>query len=162
MRPRPSRFIVRSGGTERAVSLDEEGTFRVDGSSDPYTVSRRSGTEYRVAATDRAWPVWTAADGKACWVFLDGRTFRITIARPGSRRAGGAQAHETLTAPMPATVTEVRASVGATVKAGDPLVVLEAMKMELLVRAPHDGKVTVVHCSAGDLVQPDVPLIELG
>jgi biotin carboxyl carrier protein len=39
--------------------------------------------------------------------------------------------------------------------------VLEAMKMELPVRAPADGRVTAVHCEAGQLVQPETSLIEL-
>jgi len=38
---------------------------------------------------------------------------------------------------------------------------LEAMKMELPVRAPADGRVTAVNCRAGELVQPDRSLIEL-
>ena len=38
---------------------------------------------------------------------------------------------------------------------------LEAMKMELAVRAPRDGVVTAVHCRAGELVQPGVTLVEI-
>ena len=45
--------------------------------------------------------------------------------------------------------------------AGDTLVILEAMKMELPLRAPADGRVTAVHCQPGQLVQPDTSLIEL-
>lgn len=64
-------------------------------------------------------------------------------------------------APMPATVIRVHATVGQNVTRGDTLLVLEAMKMELPVRAPADGAVTAVNCAEGDLVQPGVPLIEL-
>jgi 3-methylcrotonyl-CoA carboxylase alpha subunit len=39
--------------------------------------------------------------------------------------------------------------------------VLEAMKMELTIKAPRDGRVKAIACRAGDLVQPGVPLIEL-
>jgi len=46
------------------------------------------------------------------------------------------------------------------VAAGDLLIALEAMKMELAVRAPHDGVVKAIHCREGDLVQPGTPLIE--
>jgi biotin carboxyl carrier protein len=38
---------------------------------------------------------------------------------------------------------------------------LEAMKMELPLRAPHDGVVRAVHCTPGQLVQPGIPLVEL-
>jgi biotin carboxyl carrier protein len=49
---------------------------------------------------------------------------------------------------------------GDAVTAGQTLLVLEAMKMELPVRAPGDGRVKAVHCKAGDLVQPEVSLID--
>jgi 3-methylcrotonyl-CoA carboxylase alpha subunit len=62
---------------------------------------------------------------------------------------------------MPATVVAINVAPGQAVAAGDVLVVLEAMKMELAVAAPHDGTVTAVACRVGELVQPGVPLVEL-
>jgi pyruvate carboxylase subunit B len=62
---------------------------------------------------------------------------------------------------MPATVRRINVEPGATVKKGDTLLVLEAMKMELPVRAPVDGTVTSVSCREGDLVQAGVVLVEL-
>jgi 3-methylcrotonyl-CoA carboxylase alpha subunit len=50
---------------------------------------------------------------------------------------------------------------GAAVQAGDTLIVLEAMKMELPIRAPRAGIVRAIHCHEGDLVQPGVLLVEL-
>jgi len=57
-------------------------------------------------------------------------------------------------------VTAVNVVPGDTVKLGDVLIVLEAMKMELPVRAPGDGTVAAVHCRPGELVQQDVSLID--
>jgi biotin carboxyl carrier protein len=62
---------------------------------------------------------------------------------------------------MPATVLRVEAAPGDAVRRGDTLVILEAMKMELPVRAPADGTVKAVHCQPGDLVQAGVPLIDV-
>jgi 3-methylcrotonyl-CoA carboxylase alpha subunit len=62
---------------------------------------------------------------------------------------------------MPATVVRVLVSVGERVRRGDPLVLLEAMKMELPLKAPHDGTVRVVRCVEGDLVQPGTALVEI-
>ena len=64
-------------------------------------------------------------------------------------------------APMPATVVAIPAPPGTRVTAGDPVVVLEAMKMELVIRAPRDGEVAAVHCQLGELVQPGTRLAEL-
>ncbi len=62
---------------------------------------------------------------------------------------------------MPATVVSIAAPAGTRVTAGDPVVVLEAMKMELVIRAPRDGEIAAVHCRVGELVQPGTRLAEL-
>jgi acetyl/propionyl-CoA carboxylase alpha subunit len=77
------------------------------------------------------------------------------ITRRSTRSAAG-----TVTAPMPATVINVQVKAGDAVKKGDILVVLEAMKMELPLRALGDGVVAAVHCRQGELVQADAILVE--
>ena len=62
---------------------------------------------------------------------------------------------------MPATVRAVLVSVGDQVTEGQTLVVLEAMKMELPLRAPKTGRVAQVRCAPGELVQPGAPLVEM-
>jgi biotin carboxyl carrier protein len=61
---------------------------------------------------------------------------------------------------MPATVIRVKVKAGDPVKKGDVLVVLEAMKMELPLRALGDGVVSAVRCQEGELVQADATLVE--
>ena len=62
---------------------------------------------------------------------------------------------------MPAKVTAVLVEAGQHVHKGDVLITLEAMKMELAVRAPRDGAVKSIACRVGELVQPGVGLLEL-
>ena len=64
-------------------------------------------------------------------------------------------------APMPATVVSIAAKPGHTVKEGDTVIVLEAMKMELPIKAPRSGVVKAVHCAQGELVQPGINLLEI-
>jgi biotin carboxyl carrier protein len=111
-----------------------------------------------VAASPAAKAV-TVADGDRRLVFLDGEVFEFEVQRQGRR--GGSGHHSSLTAPMPATVIRINVAPGAAVKKGDTLLVLEAMKMELPVRAPADGTVASIACAEGQLVQPGVPLVEL-
>jgi biotin carboxyl carrier protein len=61
---------------------------------------------------------------------------------------------------MPATVIAVKVTPGQAVEAGDVLITLEAMKMELPIKAPRAGMVKSIACREGDLVQPGVPLLE--
>jgi biotin carboxyl carrier protein len=100
--------------------------------------------------------------GPDVWIAIDGvvRVVPAVPAESGRRRARASAAHG-LEAPMPATVTRVVAQVGQRVAAGDTLVLLEAMKMELAIRAPHAGTVARIACEPGSLVQPGVPLVEL-
>ena len=77
-----------------------------------------------------------------------------------SVRRAATSAARALTAPMPATVITVQVKPGDAVKKGDVMVVLEAMKMELPLRALGDGVVSAVRCREGDLVQADATLVE--
>jgi biotin carboxyl carrier protein len=62
---------------------------------------------------------------------------------------------------MPATVRKIAGAAGDAVHRGEVLIVLEAMKMELPVRAPADGTIARVNCREGELVQPGQELAEL-
>jgi biotin carboxyl carrier protein len=83
------------------------------------------------------------------------------VTRPATRRRSSAEGAQSIAAPMPATVVKLLVKAGDAVKKGDTLVILEAMKMELPLRADGDATVTAVHCREGDLVQPDAVLVEM-
>jgi acetyl/propionyl-CoA carboxylase alpha subunit len=110
------------------------------------------------AGQDIVYVAGARGDTWACW---NGRVFRpASLAdQPARSRAPGAI--QSLTSPMPATVVKVLATPGQTVKTGDTLVIVEAMKMELPVRAPSDAVVTAVRCQERDIVQADQTLVEL-
>ena len=67
-----------------------------------------------------------------------------------------------MTAPMPGNILDVKVKAGASVKAGDVLVILEAMKMENEIVAPCDGTVTSISVKKGDVVDTDAVLFTVG
>ena len=71
------------------------------------------------------------------------------------------EASGTLISPMPGRVMEVMAAEGQQVKKGDALLVLEAMKIEHIIAAPHDGTVHSLHYRTGDMVEEGVELLLL-
>ena len=94
------------------------------------------------------------------WVFLDGRVFVIPATGSVARRASADDA-SALMAPMPATVINIHVTPGQQVARDALLITLEAMKMELPIKAPRDGRVTAISCKPGELVQPGVRLMEI-
>ena len=104
---------------------------------------------------------YTVASGGVHWVFVNGEVYRFDAEPRGGRRKRSAAAAGSLTAPMPANVRRIEAKPGQAVRRGDVLIVLEAMKMELPVRAPADGTIARVNCREGELVQPGQELAEL-
>jgi 3-methylcrotonyl-CoA carboxylase alpha subunit len=108
------------------------------------------------------WRVAVASDGASTWVFVNGHVARIepadlTATRGRARSRGDAG----VMSPMPATVVSINTAPGKAVSEGETVIVLEAMKMELPIKAPKSGVVKAVHCAKGDLVQPGVVLLEL-
>jgi len=116
---------------------------------------------YQVVSEGRSTIAYAAAGNGGTWVFLQGRTYFVQTEQPSGRRGGRADDELALSAPMPATVVAVNVVPGQQVARGDVLVTLEAMKMELAIKAPRDGTVRRIACRAGELVQPGVPLVEL-
>jgi acetyl/propionyl-CoA carboxylase alpha subunit len=146
-----------SAGDEHRIETTVDGA-RIGGSL--VTVEQQLNGAIRVD-DGQARLAWATMSGDLRWVFVDGEVFVFETGRPAAMRRRAAVSHGSLTAPMPATVRQVVVSAGAHVKQGDVLIVLEAMKMELPVRAPADGTVARVNCRAGELVQAGRELIEL-
>jgi len=74
--------------------------------------------------------------------------------------AAAATAQQALKAPLPGRIISVLVSAGDSVKAGDALLIMEAMKMEHTLRATTDVEVANLHCANDDMVQPDQLLME--
>ena len=81
---------------------------------------------------------------------------------PAAAPAAVAAGETAVNSPMPGNIFKVECSVGQAVKAGDVLVVLEAMKMEIEVSAPVDGTVKAVAATVGTAVNTDDLLVTLG
>ena len=105
---------------------------------------------------------YAARGRRSTWVFIDGRTYVIEPERrDASNRIHASDDQIALSSPMPATVVAISVTPGQEVAAGDLLLMLEAMKMELPIRAPRAGRVKALACREGELVQPGVPLVEI-
>jgi acetyl-CoA/propionyl-CoA carboxylase biotin carboxyl carrier protein len=105
---------------------------------------------------------YTAArDGETLWLGRDGHAWAVTrhlIGDPGDRPGAAAGGDGVVRSPMPGTVLVVKAQVGDLVSEGQPLVIVEAMKMEHTVTAPRAGRVAELPAQAGRAVDMDAVL----
>jgi biotin carboxyl carrier protein len=115
----------------------------------------------------RAEVVKADAAAKTCTIKINGRfypvevkdKFDLLLEKMGMLKAGAGKLNY-IKAPMPGLIVDLRVQEGATVKAGDPLLVLEAMKMENILKSPGEGTVKKIKIKKGDSVDKGQVLIE--
>jgi acetyl/propionyl-CoA carboxylase alpha subunit len=101
-------------------------------------------------------------DGRTLFLHLAGKALRLELEDPDDESVqSGTEASPDVRSPMPGRILEVLTSEGATVSAGDALIRMEAMKMEIDLSAPCDGVVASIPVAAGDLVEPDAELVRI-
>jgi len=162
-------------GARRLAFLHDEVTIEL--------VAHGNAGDYRLELEGTAIQVSGANwDGRALSATFDGQAHRFRAAADDSRvlvhdgdrrlllrpvgvyrhlQAGKGTGDDQVLAPMPGRVVLVNAVAGDSVTAGQELVVLEAMKMELALKAPRDGTVAEVRATPGDFVEADAVLVAL-
>jgi biotin carboxyl carrier protein len=157
--------------------------FRYQINDDIHTIQiERDGERYRVVIGDRTYNVSmqqsasgvmqinvdgerhtaiVAQNGSMRYVSIDGKTFELAVPAPGraGRRHHGGE--DSLTASMPGQVIKLLVAADELVERGQTLVILEAMKMEIRVSAPHGGRVADVYVKEGQVVDRGQRLVEL-
>jgi 3-methylcrotonyl-CoA carboxylase alpha subunit len=119
------------------------------------------GPKIRCAMDGRNVQVEAVQQGKSVTVFIDGRSFSWSIADPLLTGDAEETAGDRLIAPMPGLIKAVEAQPGDLVPQNMPLIVMEAMKMELTLKAPRDGVVDSALVEVGDQVDEGAVLLEL-
>jgi biotin carboxyl carrier protein len=159
------RTSWKDGDRMREVVLEAQGAgkwrVRVDSAEFELSVEALPNGDLRLTnAADRAVALAEVTRaGSRCFVHLSGRDY--VLERETSGRARGRANEGNLEAPMPGVVTRVLVGAGDEVKAGQPLVAIEAMKMEHVIRSPREGRVKSVAARAGEMVNPGIALVEL-
>src|SRR5215208_1120065 len=96
---------------------------------------------------------YISSDNAKRWVTVNGQTFVLTKSSGAKQRGTGHDHASELAAPMPGQVRAVNVSEEESVKKGQTLLVLEAMKMEIRIQAPRDGKVKKLLVKQGQTVE---------
>ena len=151
-------FVRFAGHDPLRVRLLGPARFEVDAPGGTVALRRAGKERYEIDGHVRA--IRAARHGDTIAIFADGTSYTLPlqpIGGTGRDAAGG----DHVVSPMPGTVRAVSAKPGDTVSAGDAVVVIEAMKMELTLPAPRDGTVAEVNVAVGDQVEDGAKLVSL-
>jgi acetyl/propionyl-CoA carboxylase alpha subunit len=122
---------------------------------------RPVGAAFEICLDDHAEPIWLVVDRDVVFIHAFGRSWRAEVIDPAERSALDADQADVITAPMPGMVITVAVEPGDEVTAGQPLVVIESMKMQSEIVAWRDGVVERVHLQVGETFDRGAGLVEL-
>ena len=134
-------------------------TLEADGKAHPLALVSQHDSRYAIRLDGQAIQGTVRRDGETLHVFTGGLHHVLDRHDPLAHAGEHETADGRLTAPMPGKVVAVIASSGQLVKKGEPLVIMEAMKMEHTIAAPSDGLVEEVLYQVGDQVADGAPLL---
>ena len=158
------RFDLAVGGTAQRATLhrghDGALTLAIGDRCWPFSSSSLGADRHDVCLGDQRWTLAVYAEGERVTVFAPHGSLVLQEIDPLAHAGEGA-AKGRLTAPMPGKVVAFLANVGDAVKAGQPLAVMEAMKMEHTIAAPRDGTVAELMYAVGDQVAEGGELLRL-
>jgi biotin carboxyl carrier protein len=163
--------MLRLGDRNLALELEGLGEgrwrFAADGVAREITIQSTGPSSCRIQLGEEASPrnatfARDAAAGRI-WVHLPGEEILVfdEPKESGRKRSSGRGGGGGLTAPMPGKVVKIELSAGSPVRAGETILVLEAMKMEHAIRAPRDGILRHVTVAVGEMVSAGQPLAEV-
>ena len=128
-------------------------------------VVRLSDNSFSLLINGQSKTVYVAESDNELFVQLEGRIIRFEKAiddqKKFSQDQSGFGAKDKIVTPMPGKVIKILVAEGDKVDEGQPLVIVESMKMENEIKSPAKATVKSVHFQPGDLVNPDQPIIKL-
>jgi 3-methylcrotonyl-CoA carboxylase alpha subunit len=159
------RFELDIGGQHHVAVLhrlhDGALTLDVGGQRRPFAARALGHDRHDVTLGGQRWTLAVYAQGERITVFAPDGTLALQEFDALAHAGEGASPGGSLTAPMPGKVVAFLAKRGEAVKAGQPLAVMEAMKMEHTIAAPRDGTVAELLYGVGDQVAEGAALLRL-
>jgi acetyl-CoA carboxylase biotin carboxylase subunit len=163
--PSRSQFVV---GAETATLLLEPVRFQENRFDITYgdghcfvTCAPQAGPEWRLEVNGRTHHIIIVQDEADFWVQTENGVMCATALPRFPRKTAVSATTGSLRSPMPGSVLAVLVQIGQTVAAGEPLLKLEAMKMEHTIRAPAAGQVAEIYFAAGAAVPAEAKLLRL-
>jgi len=163
-----ARMILKPSGSHEPITVEVQRngarfTARIEDQSIEGILESAPGGGHLLRIGNRSFSCFVSRKNGQIEVWIDGATYRFELLGAKSRKASAAAgpiSHK-ITAPMPGTVLRIHLKQGDAFTAHQPLIIMESMKMELTLSAPHGGRVRQVLCVAGELAPMGKVLMKL-
>jgi biotin carboxyl carrier protein len=137
------------------------GQVEIDGMTHEVVQAQRQDGSVALRMDGHSHVVWVAQHGETAHVHAFGRAWTVTLRDPVRGGAADADEGNVCLAPMPGTLVELAVAVGDRVSAGQIMIVIESMKLQLNLEAPRDGVVAELPFVKGDVFDRDALLVRL-
>lgn len=162
------KYLTTVNGQKFEVELDKDGRLTINGETRQVDFHHISEALYSVLINNKSVEALVERHEGRYQVLIEGDLYEVEVLDERQQRLmsassgfSAAQGEITIRSPMPGLIVAVRVSEGDQVRKGQPLVVLESMKMENDIKAPRDGKVERIHVEKGQTVEQNKALITL-
>lgn len=164
-----SEMIVTIGSKKKYVKILDENNVEIDGKIHEVNLSKISDYLYLIKIDKKVYEVTsTKQSSEKYWFSIDGRFLDVTIRTTLQEKANevlkqreATSKHDTIKAPMPGLILRIKKKVGEHIEIGEPLIVLEAMKMENEIRSPSSGIISEINCKEGLSVEKDSIIMKI-
>ncbi|RFF31253.1 acetyl/propionyl/methylcrotonyl-CoA carboxylase subunit alpha [Wenzhouxiangella sediminis] len=163
--PATRTLDIESAGrrvTVEATGFGGDYTLRMEDDAHPVRMKQLAESEFSLTLDGQGRRLQVHLAGEhALEVCLDNRRWPVSRHARFEAAVEGGAGDGRLLAPMPGKILEIRAEAGQSVSEGETLLIMEAMKMELAIKAPMDGEVSEIAVSAEDVVEADTLLLAM-
>ncbi len=162
------KYLTTVNGTTYEIEINENGRLTINGEDRAVDFQAMQAPLYSLLVDNASFEALVEEREGLLNVMMHGDLYEVAVADERAHRLAGSstgfgveQGEISVRSPMPGLIVAVPVSEGQTVNAGDPLVVLESMKMENEIKAPRAGTVAHVHIAKGDRVEQNKVLLTL-
>ena len=162
------KYLTNVNGQTFEVEINQDGRVTINGEERHVDFTTISDTLFSALIDNHSFEALVEERDGRYSVLMFGDLYDVEVADERKQRLlrssanfEAAQGEITIRSPMPGLIVAVPIKDGQEIKQGDPLVVLESMKMENEIKAPRSGFVARVHVAQGDRVEQNKPLITI-
>lgn len=164
-----NEFVVTINSNKYVVKFSPNGEVTVGENTIPFEVTKINGNAYLLKFGNRVFEITSnKISGNNFGLLIDGWYFDATVrtllqetVNELQQNKAKAKHHSDVKAPMPGLILKMKKLVGESVNIGDPILILEAMKMENELRSPSSGTVKEIFYKEGQSVEKDVTIMTI-